>query len=113
MGKTIDHRHTYTRKADIAMKMSEKQIEHKLVMETKKRHGLCLKFTSPGWNGAPDRIVLLPDEKIGFVEVKAPGGKLRALQVHRLKHLMSLGFKVFVLDNEKHIGGILDAIQSS
>lgn len=31
--------------------MLEKQIEHKLLMETRKRSGLCLKFISPGWNG--------------------------------------------------------------
>ena len=42
--------------------MLEKQIEHKLLTETRKRDGLCLKFISPGWNGVPDRIVLLPEK---------------------------------------------------
>ena len=46
------------------MKMSEKYIEQQLVLEIKKRNGLCLKFVSPGWNGAPDRLVLLPDGKM-------------------------------------------------
>ena len=60
--------------------MREKYIEQKLVREVKKRGGLCEKWNS-GSSGWPDRIVLLPDGKIGFVEVKAPGEKPRKLQV--------------------------------
>ena len=55
--------------------MREKVIEHKLLTEVKKIGGLALKFVSPGYDGVPDRIVLLPGGKIGFVEVKAPGRK--------------------------------------
>lgn len=95
------------------MLSSEKQIEQQLVMETRKRSGLSLKFISPGWNGVPDRIVLLPKGKIGFVEVKAPGKKPRAVQLLRHSQLNALAFPVFVLNDPKDIGGILDAIQSS
>jgi len=35
--------------------------------------GMAVKFTSPGLDGVPDRIVLLPGRKIAFVELKAPG----------------------------------------
>ena len=93
--------------------MLEKQLEHKFVTETKKRDGLCLKFVSPGWNGAPDRIVLLPEGKIGFVEVKKFGKKPRPIQRQRHKQIRDLGFKVFILDDQCDIGGILDAIQGS
>jgi hypothetical protein len=95
------------------MKMLEKQIEHKLLTEIKERSGLCLKFVSPGLNGVPDRLVLLPGGKIGFVEVKKPGRSPGALQLQRHKQIRSLGFQVFVLDNPGDIGGILDAIQGS
>jgi len=61
----------------------------------------------------PDRIVLLPDGKVGFVEVKAPGKKPRALQVVRHEKLRELGFKVFVLDGEEQIGEVLHAIQTT
>lgn len=47
--------------------MREKIIEHKLLMEVKKIGGLALKFVSPGFDGVPDRIVLLHGGKIGFV----------------------------------------------
>lgn len=92
--------------------MTEKQIEEKLRMEVKKRGGLCEKWTS-GTSGWPDRIILLKDSPIAFIEVKAPGKVPRALQLHRHKQLRDLGFKVFVLDNEKDIGGILDEIQTT
>lgn len=91
--------------------MLEKQIEHKLLTETRKRDGLCLKFISPGWNGVPDRIVLLPGGKMGFVEVKKPGKNPRTLQLRRHKQIRNLGFQVFILDDLDDIGGLLDAIQ--
>lgn len=93
--------------------MREKFIEKKLTIEVKKRGGICPKFTSPGFDGMPDRLVLLPDGKIAFVEVKAPGKKPRPLQLARHKILRGLGFKVFVLDEIEQIGGILDEIQST
>ena len=55
--------------------MREKQIEQKLVKAVKAEGGMCPKLVSPGTDGMPDRMVLLPEAHIGFVEVKAPGQK--------------------------------------
>lgn len=93
--------------------MREKSIEQKLSLMVKKRGGICPKWVSPGFDGVPDRIVLLPEGCVAFVEVKAPGKKPRPLQIARHKLLTRLGFKVFVLDAEEQIGGILDEIQTS
>lgn len=93
--------------------MKEKQVEHKLVQMVKANGGICPKFVSPGFDGVPDRIVLLHGGKIGFVEVKAPGEKPRPLQLARHRLLRRLGFKVFVLDNPQQIGEIIDEIQST
>ena len=90
----------------------EREIERKLVEAVRKTGGLALKFVSPGWSGAPDRIVLLPGGKAGFVEVKAPGKKPRPLQARRKKQLEQLGYKVFVLDGTGQIGGIIDEIRT-
>ena len=60
----------------------EKSIEQKLVRATKGRGGICPKLVSPGFDGMPDRLVLLPHGKIGFVEVKARV-KSRAPYRHR------------------------------
>ena len=53
--------------------MREKQIESKLVKAVRNVGGMCPKLVSPGTDGMPDRLVLLPGCRIGFVEVKAPG----------------------------------------
>lgn len=52
---------------------SEKQIEQSLVKAVKNMGGIAPKFVSPGFDGMPDRIVLLPHGLMAFVEVKAPG----------------------------------------
>ena len=90
--------------------MREKTIEKKLSDEVKKRGGLAPKFTSPGFDGMPDRIVLMPGGHMAFVEVKAPGKAPRPLQKARHRILRQLGFTVYVLDDESEIGGILDEI---
>ncbi|HHD4762900.1 VRR-NUC domain-containing protein [Atopobium minutum] len=87
--------------------MQERIIEQAIVKAAKARGGLALKFTSPGFAGMPDRLLLLPKGHIGFVEVKAPGKKPRALQLARHRQLRNLGFQVFVLDNKEQIDEIL------
>ena len=93
--------------------MREREIERKLVSAVKSRGGICPKFVSPGFDGMPDRVVLLPHGKIGFVEVKRPGEQPRPLQTARHRLLRKLGFLVFVLDGEEQIGGMIDEIQSA
>lgn len=93
--------------------MREKDIEEKLRDAVKAKGGVCWKFTSPGTAGVPDRIVLMPEGHIAFVEVKAPGKKPRPLQKVRHNTLRTLGFRVFILDDPKQIGGIIDEIQST
>jgi hypothetical protein len=90
--------------------MREKQIEQKLVRAVKNMGGIAPKFISPGFDGMPDRIVLLPGGYIGFVEVKAPGEKPRLLQVARHGLLRRLGFQVYVLDNDGQIEQIITEI---
>ena len=92
--------------------MREKNTEEKLVSTIKSMGGIAPKFVSPGYDGMPDRIVLLPGGHMAFVEVKAPGEKPRALQLARHELLRGLGFKVYVLDDAEQIGGILDEIKS-
>ena len=91
--------------------MREKQIEHSLVMAVKAAGGMCPKLVSPGTDGMPDRMILLPKGHIGFVEVKAPGKKPRPLQERRHKQLRELGFKVFILDGREQIPEILKGVE--
>lgn len=93
--------------------MRESNIESKLVKAVKSMGGLAPKFVSPGLDGVPDRLVLLPGGKIAFIELKATGKKLRPLQVRRKRQLEALGFSVYCIDGPEQIGGILDEIRTS
>ena len=93
--------------------MREKQIENKLATEAKKLGGIAVKFVSPSFDGMPDRLVLIPDGHIAFVELKTPGKKPRPLQLSRHRLLRSLGFRVYVIDSVEQIGGMLDEIRTS
>ena len=72
--------------------MREKYIEKKLVEQVRSLGGIALKLISPGNSGVPDRLVLLPAGKIGFVEMKAPGLLMRPLQVKKKRSWSHLGF---------------------
>ena len=90
--------------------MREKNIESKLAAEVRRRGGLAPKFVSPGLDGVPDRLILLPSGKAAFAELKAPGKKPRPLQLARHRLLRSLGFRVYLIDSAEQIGGMLDEI---
>ena len=87
--------------------MTEKYIEQKLVKAVKERGGIAPKFVSPGLDGVPDRIVLLPMGRMAFVELKAPGKKMRPLQVKRKRQLEALGFLVYCIDDVEQIDEVL------
>lgn len=88
--------------------MTEKYIEQKLVKAVKERGGIAPKFVSPGLDGVPDRIVLLPMGRMAFVELKAPGNKMRPLQVKRKTQLEALGFLVYCIDGVEQIEEVLN-----
>ena len=93
--------------------LSERDIERWLIKAVHVLGGVCPKLISPGFDGMPDRLVLLPHGRIAFAEIKAPGKKPRPLQASRYRLLESLGFRVYVIDDTEQIGGILDEIRTA
>ena len=91
--------------------MREKNIEQKLVKAVKAMGGIAPKFTSPGFDGMPDRIILLPRGRMAFAELKAPGKKPRPLQEARHRLLRQLDFNVYVVDGVEQIGSVLNEIR--
>lgn len=79
--------------------MLEKNIEAWFVQAIKKKGGVAIKLISSYTIGLPDRLVLLPQGKIFFVEFKAPGKKLRLLQIAEKNKLEKLGFEYHVVDS--------------
>ena len=93
--------------------MRESELEKKFKSQVKKAGGVVFKFVSPGFDGMPDRLVLMPKRKAFFVEVKRPGEKPRALQIARHRMLSSFGFEVFVVDSIEKIDEVINAIQTT
>lgn len=93
--------------------MNEKTIEKKLVNAVKDMGGLCPKFTSPGFDGVPDRIVLMPEGRMAFAETKAPGKKMRPVQLLRKRQLEGLGFKVYCIDAVEQIGDVINDLRTT
>jgi hypothetical protein len=88
----------------IGGKMLEKEIEREFKKKLEKHGAKVWKFISPGLAGVPDRMVLIPGGKIVFVEFKAPGKKLRPLQVRMMEILKGLSFDYWVIDGRYLIG---------
>lgn len=93
--------------------ISEKAVERALAEAAKKRGGIAFKFVSPGCDGVPDRLVLLPGGHVGFVELKRPGGQMRPLQKRRKRQIEVLGIPVFCVDRKEEIREVLDEIQTT
>ncbi|HEN0286676.1 TPA: VRR-NUC domain-containing protein [Streptococcus agalactiae] len=87
---------------------TEKDIENYLKKKTK---GLCLKFTSPGTIGAPDRIIVMKTG-VFFVEVKAPGKKPRPSQILMHKKIKEVGQPVWVVDSYESVNKALKEMEN-
>ena len=90
--------------------MRERRIEQLLCRAVREKGGIAPKLVSPGFDGMPDRLLLLPHGRVAFVEVKAPSAKPRPLQMARHRLLASLGFKVYVIDDETLIPILIDEL---
>ena len=82
-------------------------------MRVKSTGGLALKFISPNFVGVPDRIILMPNGKVAFAELKAKGKKPRPIQIRRIEQLRKLGFKVYVIDDVEQIGDVIYEIRAT
>lgn len=88
--------------------VSEKSIEQYLVKQVRKMGGICLKYFNLGDTGYPDRICLLPEGKVLFVELKSKGEKPRKIQMVRMNELKSMGFEVHICDSKELVDTIIE-----
>ncbi|MGK9252381.1 VRR-NUC domain-containing protein [Paenibacillus humicus] len=83
--------------------MREASIERRFVSAVERHGGRAPKWVSPGQRGVPDRIVILPDGGVAFVELKAPGKPLGPLQEKWAERLRDLGHSVYRIDSAEGI----------
>lgn len=84
----------------------EKSVEQYLRKKVTENGGLCIKQNSEA--GVPDRLVLLPDGRHAFVEMKRPGGRLSAVQKEYHRRLRGMRHAVWVLWNYKEVDEFID-----
>lgn len=95
------------------MEITEKQIEKYLVKKIKAEKGLCLKFESPGYSGVPDRIIVLKNKPVAFVELKRPvGGRYSARQKLVERDFNKLGQKIYKVKNKEEVDKLVEELIS-
>lgn len=100
----------------------ERDIEQYLVERVKALGGECRKIRWIGRNGAPDRLVMLPykteecpqygavsrgDARTVWVELKAPGEKVKPHQAREHDRMRSMGQRVEVVDSFERVEEVL------
>lgn len=107
-----DMRMLHFRLEKIFMKKSEREIEAYLVKSIKNKNGLCMKWTSPGNAGVPDRIVIVPGGDVYFVELKAEGKRedLSPLQRNFINKLRNLNCDVRVIASFKEVDNFIKEV---
>lgn len=79
----------------------ERDIENGLRRRVKRMGGKFMKFTSPGNDGVPDRIAVLPGGRVWFIELKREGEKPTAVQKWQMKQLRALGCNVALITGKQ------------
>lgn len=75
----------------------EADLEQKFKKLVADNGGLSFKWTSPGLRGVPDRIVIWPEGRVDFVEIKTRTGKLSVGQAAIQRRLRDQNANVFTL----------------
>lgn len=89
----------------------EKDIESWLKTKIEAKGGLFFKFISPGQDGVPDRIAIMPDGRMIFVELKTETGVLSAQQIYQIVRLRRLGQQVCVVFGLKGARDFFDELE--
>lgn len=90
---------------------SEKVVERKLTEAIKNLGGLSIKLLSDYIIGLPDRLCLLPNQKVIFVELKTTGQKPRKIQIYMHNKLRQLGFRVEVIDSLSRLNEFIQSLE--
>lgn len=92
--------------ASKAQHLMERSVEDYLRRRVTEMHGICLKFTSPGLSGVPDRIIIY-NGAVLFAELKRPGGKPRPQQKFVADWLRKAGARVYCLSDKDQVDRFL------
>lgn len=82
---------------------SEAAVEKHLCTKVIALGGMCMKFVSPGMRGVADRIVVLPANRIFFIELKKQTGTIRQHQWIWSTEMLKRGALTEFLKSKKEV----------
>lgn len=91
--------------------MRERDIERWLRRQIEDMGGKFMKFTSPGNDGVPDRIAIMPGGHIWFVELKTDEGRLTPIQAWQIEQLKKLDVPAIVVRGMTDAKAFMDTLQ--
>lgn len=91
------------------MPVREASVETYLRSRVADAGGLCIKLNPASYVGIPDRLVVLPDGWIAFVEVKKPkGGRIGKVQFWWQDRLIGLGVRHRFTLTREDVDGMME-----
>ena len=87
--------------------MRESEVEQHLVDTVQFLGGEIRKVQWIGRNGAPDRLVMLPDGRLLWLELKAPGKTPSPVQLREHAKMARCGQHVHVVDSMEGVDEVL------
>lgn len=88
--------------------MRESTIERKLRLKVEAQGGMAIKLAGTSVAGMPDRLILLPDATIFFVETKTPTGTLSPRQEYVINQIWELGFQTQVISSPEAVNRFME-----
>ena len=89
----------------------ERDVEGYLVHRLETAGYPCIKFQPDHLPGMPDRMVLLPDGGVLWVELKTAGGRLSDLQLYRHRKLADIGHEVRVIWDKGEVDALIAELE--
>ena len=96
----------------IKINTREREVEGYLVKKIEGMGLKCMKFIPDLLNGMPDRVILLGEERVRWVELKTTGGELSELQKLRHDQLRRAGHVVEVVWTKAQVDELCDRLRA-
>ena len=93
------------------MAAAEARVEKYLHTRVTQLGGTTRKWTSPGRDGVPDRICILPGNIVFFVEVKTEGGKLTMRQTREHGELKRFNCEVYTVYGSNGVDQLIQILR--
>ncbi|KGB27518.1 nuclease [Candidatus Liberibacter solanacearum] len=97
----------------LSHQQSEHDIEKRLVKGVQQLDCWVRKASFVGRRGCPDRLIITPNGRLWWIEVKKPSGRLSHQQMSEIEELIQRGQRVKVLFSVEEVDNFLKELACS